>query len=73
MRLQCSHTGSPAPSSSASGDAPAEPGAARDQARAPVRDAAEDPPTASRRTRGRRETPLFDQYEGEDRPRAANE
>jgi hypothetical protein len=63
--LESPDTWSSARSSSAAGDSPAEPGAARD--------AAEDPPTASRRTRGRRETPLFDQYEGEDRPRAANE
>lgn len=32
-----------------------------------------EPASGSRRGRGRRQTPLFDQYEGEDRPRAANE
>lgn len=63
--LESPDTWSSARSSSAGGEAPAETGAGRE--------AAEDPSTGSRRTRGRRETPLFDQYEGEDRPRAANE
>jgi hypothetical protein len=63
--LESPDTWSSARSSSAGGESPAEPGAGQE--------AAGDPPTGSRRTRGRRETPLFDQYEGEDRPRAANE
>ncbi|WP_258396475.1 gephyrin-like molybdotransferase receptor GlpR [Streptomyces sp. Amel2xB2] len=63
--LDAPGTWSSARSSSAAGEPPAPSGSA------PEED--EEPSSGTRRGRGRRQTPLFDQYEGEERPRAANE
>ncbi|OEU87535.1 hypothetical protein DB35_25625 [Streptomyces abyssalis] len=73
--LEAPGTWSSARSSSASGEAPAASsgGSGGSASAGSGKEQDDDPATPSRRARGRRQTPLFDQYEGDDRPRAANE
>ncbi|WP_314174705.1 divisome protein SepX/GlpR [Streptomyces winkii] len=84
--LEAPGTWSSARSSSASGE-PAEPpagsgsgsasesgsGSGSGSGRGSGKEQGEEPSAGARRGRGRRRTPLFDQYEDDDRPRAANE
>jgi hypothetical protein len=63
--LEAPGTWSSARSSSASSEPPPSSDSGQEQD--------DEPGGGSRRGRGRRQTPLFDQYEDDDRPRAANE